>query len=125
MTLRELVKQYGDRYGLNISGSMMLEINENGVPVLQYGWDGEEWEDDVQIVYHLRTDAYTSREIKDLRDAIENGTWYDFRDMADKHDATSYAEVWMGWTFVGRVNIYTYQSAFGEVQGVRIDYLRE
>lgn len=125
MTLRELVKQYGDRYGLNISGSMMLEINEDGNPVLQFGWDGDEWEDDVQIIYHLRTDAYTSREIKELRDAVEDGTWGEFREMVEKHDATCYAEVWMHWTFVGRVNIYTYQTAFGEVQGVRIDYVRE
>lgn len=125
MTLRELVKQYGDHYGLNISGSMMLEINEYGIPVLQHGWDGEEWEDDVQIIYHLRTDVYTTREIKELRETIENGTWGNFREMADKHDATCYAEVWMGWTFVGRVNIYIYQSAFSAVQGVRIDYLQE
>ena len=125
MTLRELVKECKGHYGLNIAGSMMLEINENGNPILQYGWDGDEWEDDVQIIYHLRTDAYTSQEIKELRAAIERGTWYDFREMIEKHDATCYAEVWMHWTFVGRVNIYTYQAAFGEVQGVRIDYLQE
>ena len=125
MTLRELVKEYDGHYGLNIAGSMMLEINDYGNPVLQHGWDSGEWEDDVQIIYHLRTDAYTSKEIRELRAAIEEGTWAQFREMVEKHDATCYAEVWMHWTFVGRVNIYTYQAAFGEVQGVRIDYLQE
>ena len=125
MTLRELVKEYENHYGLNIAGSMILEINEDGNPVLQHGWDGDEWEDGVQIIYHLRTDVYTSKEVRELRDAVENGTWNDFREMVEKHDATCYAEVWMHWTFVGRVNIYAYQAAFSKVQGVRIDYLDE
>jgi hypothetical protein len=120
ITLKELIRGEGI-FGLNISGSDVLDINEYGFPVLREGFDIDTLQDEVTILYRMQNFVYTQREMSDIYFAFKNKSWGEFRDMADKHDATYYAEVTIGSSFVGRINIYIYKEAFQLVEGVRLD----
>ena len=120
ITLENLIKGEG-MYGLNISCSDVLDINTYGYPVLREEFDLDTLEDEVTILYRMQNFIYTQREMSDIYFAFKNKSWGEFRDMADKHDATYYAEVSIGSSFVGRINIYLYKEAFELVEGVRLD----
>lgn len=120
ITLKELIRGEGI-FGLNISCSDVLDINEYGFPVLKEGFDIDTLQDEVTILYRMQNFIYNQREMSDLYTTFKNKSWEEFRDMADKHDATYYAEVTIGSSFVGRINIYIYKKAFQLVEGVRLD----
>lgn len=120
ITLKELIR--GESiFGLNISCSDVLDINEYGFPILREGFDIDTLQDEVTILYRMPNFIYTQREMSDIYNAFRNKRWGEFKEMADKHDATCYAEVTIGSSFVGRVNIYVYEKAFELVEGVRLD----
>jgi hypothetical protein len=120
ITLKELIR--GESiYGLNISCSDVLDINEYGFPILREGFDIDTLQDEVTILYRMPNFIYTQREMSDLYHAFRKKSWSEFKEMADKHDATCYAEVTIGASFVGRINIYLYKEAFELVEGVRLD----
>jgi hypothetical protein len=120
ITLKDLIRGEG-MYGLNISCSDILDINEYGFPVLKEGFDIDTLQDEVTILYRMPNFIYTQREMSDIYFTFKKKSWGEFRDMADKHDATYYAEVTIGSSFVGRINIYLYKEAFQLVEGVRLD----
>jgi hypothetical protein len=120
ITLKDLIRGEG-MYGLNISCSDVLDINEYGFPVLKEGFDIDTLQDEVTILYRMPNFIYTQREMSDIYFTFKKKSWGEFRDMADKHDATYYAEVTIGSSFVGRINIYLYKEAFQLVEGVRLD----
>lgn len=120
ITLKELIKGEG-MYGLNISCSDVLDINEYGFPIVREDFDIDILQDEVTILYRMPNFIYTQREMSDLYDAFRKKSWSEFKEMADKHDATYYAEVTIGASFVGRINIYIYEKAFELVEGVRLD----
>lgn len=120
ITLKELVRGAG-MFGLNISCSDVLDINEYGFPVLREGFDIDIMQDEVTILYRMQNFVYTQREMSDIYSAFRKKDWDEFKNMADKHDATCYAEVTIGSSFVGRINIYTNKEAFQLLEGVRID----
>lgn len=120
ITLKQLIQGEG-MYALNISCSDVLDINEYGYPVLREGFDIDIMQDEVTILYRMPNFIYTQREMSDIYFALQKKSWGEFRDMADKHDATGYAEVTIGSSFVGRINIYTNKEAFQLLEGVRID----
>lgn len=125
ITLENLIKGES-KFGLNISCSDVLDINEYGYPVLKEGFDIDMLRDEVTILYRMPNFIYTQREMSDIYFTFKKKSWGEFRDMADKHDATYYAEVTIGSSFVGRINIYLYKEAFQLVEGVRLDmYLDE
>ena len=125
ITLKDLIRGEG-MYGLNISCSDVLDINEYGFPVLKEGFDIDMLQDEVTILYRMPNFIYTQREMSDIYFTFKKKNWGEFRDMADKHDATYYAEVTIGSSFEGRINIYLYKEAFQLVEGVRLDmYLDE
>ena len=120
ITLKDLIRGEGI-FGLNISCSDVLDINEYGFPVLKEDFDIDMLQDEVTILYRMQNFIYTQREMSDIYFAFKKKSWGEFRDMADKHDATYYAEVSIGASFVGRINIYLYKEAFQLVEGVRFD----
>lgn len=120
ITLKELIR--GESiFGLNISCSDVLDVNEYGFPILKEGFDIDTLQDEVTILYRMQNFIYTQREMSDIYNAFRNKRWSEFKEMADKHDATCYAEVTIGSSFVGRINIYIYEKAFELVEGVRLD----
>ena len=120
ITLKDLIRGEG-MYGLNISCSDVLDINEYGYPVLKEDFDIDMLRDEVTILYRMQNFIYTQREMSDIYFAFKKKSWGEFKEMADKHDATYYAEVTIGASFVGRINIYIYEKAFELVEGVRLD----
>ena len=120
ITLKELIR--GESiFGLNISCSDVLDINEYGFPILREGFDIDTLQDEVTILYRMPNFIYTQREMSDIYNTFRNKSWNEFKEMVDKHDATCYAEVTIGSSFVGRVNVYVYEKAFELVEGVRLD----
>lgn len=120
ITLKELIR--GESiFGLNISCSDVLDINEYGFPILREEFDIDTLQDEVTILYRMQNFVYNHREMSDIYFAFRTKNWEDFKAKADKHDATYYAEVTLGSSFVGRINIYTYKEAFQLVEGVRFD----
>lgn len=120
ITLKGLIRGEG-MFGLNISCSDVLDINEYGFPILREGFDIDTLQDEVTILYRMPNFIYTQREMSDIYNAFRKKNWGEFKEMADKHDATYYAEVTIGSSFVGRINIYLYEEAFQLVEGVRLD----
>ena len=120
ITLKELIRGEGI-FGLNISCSDVLDINEYGFPILREGFDIDTLQDEVTILYRMQNFCCTRREMADIYEAFRKKSWSEFKEMADKHDATYYAEVTIGSSFVGRINIYIYEKAFELVEGVRLD----
>lgn len=120
ITLKDLIR--GESiFGLNISCSDVLDINTYGYPILREEFDIDTLEDEVTILYRMPNFIYTQREMSDLYNTFRKKSWSEFKEMADKHDATYYAEVTIGSSFVGRINIYIYEKAFELVEGVRLD----
>ena len=120
ITLKELIR--GESiFGLNISCSDVLDVNEYGFPILRDGFDFDTLQDEVTILYRMPNFIYTQREMSDIYNTFRKKNWSEFKEMADKHDATCYAEVTIGSSFVGRINIYIYEKAFELVEGVRLD----